>query len=465
MSEHKRFHIHTFGCKINQYESQSLREAWAARGLVEAEGVADADLLVFNSCAVTNRAVADLRRTVRRLRRENPEARVVVTGCAVQVLEAELRKTFPDVVLVPQADKDALHRRIPAMTEVLAGAAGAGCGACGDEEPAAGNCADAVDAADASPNAATRFQRFAVGGYNRARAVVKVQDGCSHRCTYCIVPDTRGPAVSRPAADSVAEVRRLFEAGWREITLSGINLRQFGRDLDPAMDFWDLVARLERELAPEWAGRARLRISSLDPGQMNDKALETLAASRLVCPQLHLSLQSLAPDVLRGMGRGHYGPELVLDWVKALKGVWPLFGLGADLLVGFPGETDDDFALTKHYCEKLPLSYAHVFPYSRRPGTPAARRKDQVPSATAKDRAATLRELAESKKAAFLQTLAARDELAVVVQGDEPPRGVCEFYAECRFDGPAPAAPGSLVRVRPVATRGGRLLVAAVDDE
>ena len=464
MNEHKRFHIHTFGCKINQYESQSLREAWAARGLVEAEGVADADLLVFNSCAVTNRAVADLRRTVRRLRRENPEARVVVTGCAVQVLEDELRKTFPDVELVPQADKDALHRRIPAMADVLAGAANAGCAPL-DAEPAAGSCADAMDAADASPNSATRFQHFAVGGYNRARAVVKVQDGCSHRCTYCIVPDTRGPAVSRPADESVAEVRRLFEAGWREITLSGINLRQFGRDLNPAMDFWDLVARLERDLAPEWAGRARLRISSLDPGQMNDKALETLAASRLVCPQLHLSLQSLAPDVLRGMGRGHYGPELVLDWVKALKGVWPLFGLGADLLVGFPGETDDDFALTKHYCEKLPLSYAHVFPYSRRPGTPAARRKDQVPSATAKERAAMLRELAERKKAAFLRTLSARDELAVVVQGDEPPRGVCEFYAECRFDGPAPAAPGSLVRARPVAARDGWLLVTARDDE
>lgn len=442
MSAPRRFFIHTLGCKINQYESQSLREAWAAQGLEEAASARGADLVVVNSCAVTGRAVADLRRSVRRLQRENPDARLVLTGCAVQVLAGELAEAFPDALLVPQEDKDALLAAAPAPAPGP------------DPVPACG---------PVPPGANARFQAFAVSGFHRARAVLKVQDGCSHRCTYCIVPSTRGPAVSRPPDEALAEVRRLLDGGWREVVLSGINLRQFGRDLDPAMDFWDLVASLDAALAPDWAGRARLRISSLDPGQLGDKALETLAASRLVCPHLHLSLQSLSPAVLRRMGRGHYGPREVLAWVERLRDVWPVFGLGADLLTGFPGETDAQFLETLQYCEKLPLSYAHVFPYSRRPGTPAASFDGQVDAATARERAARLRNLAEAKKAAFLAALAERGELAVVVEGGRPARGASEFYAECRFDGPAPAPAGRLVRARPVAAHADCILVSALD--
>ncbi|WP_461210890.1 MiaB/RimO family radical SAM methylthiotransferase [Desulfocurvus sp. DL9XJH121] len=437
MSNPLKFHIHTLGCKINQYESQSLREAWAARGLEEAPSPQEADLLVVNSCAVTNRAVADLRRTTRRMLRENPGARLVITGCAAQVLSEELARDFPDALLVPQEAKDALLDPAALDAPACSGSGGPG---------------------------GPRFQGFSISGSSRARGVVKVQDGCSHRCTYCIVPDTRGPAVSRPVGDALAEVRRLFASGWREVTLSGINLRQFGGDLDPAMDFWDLVARLEAELAPEWAGRARLRLSSLDPGQLDDKALDVLATSRLVCPHLHISVQSLAPAVLRRMGRGHYAPEDILAWVDRLGGVWPVFGLGADLLVGFPGETDEHFEQTLQNCEKLPLSYAHVFPYSCRPGTPAAAWPDQVPAAVSRERAARLRGLVGDKKAAFLSGLASLPELTMVPEGKNSGRGVSEFYAECRLAKPARVAPGSLVRVRPVSAGPDFITVTPAND-
>ena len=434
MNQPARFHIFTLGCKINQYESQSIREAWLARGCEEADDPALADVIVVNSCAVTNKAVADLRAAVRRFGRQNPDAEVVITGCAAQVLAKELAETFPDTAIVPQSEKDSLLIRPPQALAPLPMA-----------EPG-----DADEADDSDQHGCDHFPEFSINGSNRVRAVVKVQDGCTHRCTYCIIPSTRGRAISRPPAEAIDEVRRLFTAGWREVTLSGINLRQFGGDLDPAMDFWDLIARMDAELADEWAGRARLRVSSVDPGQLGPKALDTLAASKLICPQLHLSLQSLAPAVLRRMGRGHYGPDEILDFTAKLGGIWPVFGLGADLLVGFPGETGEDFALTLQYCEKLPLSYAHVFPYSRRPGTPAAKYPDQVPHHLKKARAKALRTLAAAKKAGFMERLAQLDRLDVVAEGREKPHGVCEYYADCRFTDGASPEPGRLTPARPV---------------
>ncbi|MEF2230501.1 MAG: MiaB/RimO family radical SAM methylthiotransferase, partial [Pseudodesulfovibrio sp.] len=334
-----RFHTATLGCKINQYETRAIAEAWS-RGL-GAEEVADpraAGLILVNSCAVTANAVADLRQAVRRLHRDNPSAPIIITGCAAQVMPDELA-ALPGVVrVVAQADKGALLDGPEGFPR---------------EEPAP-------------------FPPFSIAGYDRARAVVKVQDGCSHHCTYCIVPLTRGRSVSRPADDVAAEVGRLLRGGWRELILSGINLRHYGRGLTEKTDFWDLVARLEREFGPEWAGRARLRLSSVEPGQLDAKAMDTLASSSLVCPQLHLSLQSGDPGVLRAMGRGHYRPEDAVAFFDRLAGAWPTFGLGADFICGFPGETPEAFENTLALARRLPLTYAHVFPYSERPGTPAA---------------------------------------------------------------------------------------------
>lgn len=429
----QRFHVSTLGCKINQYESEALGEAWRAKGLAEAEAPEDAQVLLVNSCAVTGRAVSDLRATVRRLRKQNPAARIVVTGCAAQVLAAELA-AMPEVDAVVPQDRKA---------ELLDGPFV-------DLRPAA---------EPDTTRAPHRFPPFEIGAFRRARAVVKVQDGCSHRCTYCIVPLTRGASVSRAPGETLAEVRRLLQAGYRELVLSGVNLRQFGRDLAEPIDFWDLLARLERELAPEWAGRARLRLSSVEPGQLDAKAQDVLGNSTLVAPHLHLSLQSGDPEVLRRMGRGHYRPEQVLEFLQGLASAWPRLGLGADILTGFPGETVEQFENTCAFVRALPLTYAHVFPYSPRPGTPAATFADSLTKAERTARAATLRGIAEARKRAFAKELAALPELSVLIEKAEDGvgLGVCEYYSSCQVRG-ASLPVGSLVRMRPTGVEGGKIV-------
>lgn len=445
----QKFHVSTLGCKINQYESEAVTEAWRACGLVEVAAPEDAQVLLVNSCAVTSRAVRDLRALVRRLRKANPGARMVVTGCAAQVLREELA-AMPEVdEVVPQACK----------AELLSGPSGP-FGPLGSSK-----------GASAQPDLLPRpFPPFEIGAFNRARAVVKVQDGCSHGCTYCIVPLTRGQSVSREPGETLTEMRRLLEAGYRELVLSGVNLRQYGRDLPEPLDFWDLLARIERELAPEWAGRARLRLSSVEPGQLDAKALEVLAASRLVAPHLHLSLQSGDPEVLRRMGRGHYRPEQVLEFLAGLRQAWPRLGLGADLLTGFSGETQAQFENSLAFCRELPLTYAHVFPYSPRPGTPAANWPDTLLKAERTARAARLRGLSESRKRAFLKALATLPQLRVLVEkttcknGDGEGLGVCEFYAPCLLRGEG-LRRGSLVRMRPEGVEGGRIVGSALKQE
>lgn len=428
------FYTATLGCKINQYETRSIAEAWAAadgQEAVEVQAVEDAGLILVNSCAVTANAVADLRKTVRRFHRDNPDADIVITGCAAQVMPDELAQLPGVVRVVPQEDKATLLDGPDSKT---------------------------ADAAKRSP-----FAPFSISDYDRSRAVVKVQDGCSHGCTYCIVPLTRGRSVSRPMDEVVEEISRLLVVGFREFILSGINLRHFGRGLDGKPDFWDLIARLESEFALDWAGRARFRISSVEPGQLTDKAFDTLSSSKMVCPQMHLSLQSGDPDVLRRMGRGHYSPESAVEFFQRMKSVWPILGLGADLIAGFPGETEEQFANTLELCRRLPLTYGHVFPYSERPGTKAVELDGSVDVPVRKERAKRLRDVVNRKKRNFQKQLLSLDHLNVLVQ-DKEGRGVSEFYAACQFirmpDGIDPKA---LVRAKPVGLEKGVILVEVLE--
>ncbi|MHC1751347.1 MiaB/RimO family radical SAM methylthiotransferase [Humidesulfovibrio sp.] len=433
----KTFFVVTLGCKINQYESEAIAEAWRGKGLEEAGEAAGADVLLVNSCAVTARAVSDLRAAVRRLRQNNPSVRLVVTGCAAQVFGGELA-AMPEVdEVVPQDRKD----------ELLAGPFA-------EASPAA--CTQTPEAPETP--AVRVFPPFSIAAFRRARAVVKVQDGCSHGCTYCIVPLTRGPSVSRQPDEAIAEMRRLLEAGYRELVVSGVNLRQYGRDLPEPLDFWALLARMEAELAPEWAGRARLRLSSLEPAQLCAKALDVLGNSRLVAPHLHLSLQSGDAGVLKRMGRGHYRPEQVLDFLRQLKTFWPRLGLGADLLTGFPGESAEQFETTFAFCSELPLTYAHVFPYSPRPGTAAAKFSDPLPKAARTARAARLRELAEVRRTAFMQELTGLERLDVLLEHSGQGQGVCQYYAPCQVLGECSARPGSMVSIRPQGVEAGRVV-------
>ena len=497
-----RFFITTLGCKVNQYESHALLEAWQEQGWHAVAEPVQAEFILVNTCAVTARAVADARAAVRRLHREAPSAAIWLTGCAAEAAAPELESMDGVKKVLGQSRKtELLHLPQEFSAHMTTHA----------------TTRPGLEAVKSAETVRTPFPDFRISGYDRSRPVLKVQDGCSHRCTYCIVPLTRGPARSRLPGESLAEARRLLAAGFREITLSGINLRQYRHvrsseqsdlrhmkqtstpETAHAGGFWDLVEYLEHELAPEWSGRARLRISSLEPGQLDARALAILSESRLIAPQLHLSLQSGSPSVLARMGRGHYDPATIVDFLRDLRKARPLLGLGADILTGFPGESEAEFQETLNLCRALPFSYAHVFPYSRRPGTLAADMSDQIAQDMKKQRAALLRQAVQEKKQAFLQELLRLPLLHVVFE-DRPDRqdheelgkmlaspiqtatpetlgsrhraapgrgalrGVCEFYADCLLErDPAGITPREITPVRPLRLSRGVLVVEKVD--
>lgn len=403
-----RFHLITFGCKVNQYETQVILEYWIGLGHVPVNDASQADLILVHSCAVTAKAVAELRRAVASLHRSAPEAGIVITGCAAQTFGPELRGLPGVAGVVGTQDQG---RLLEGPESVLQNAT---------DEP--------------FPSPVPKAGMLAgVSDFRRARAQVKVQDGCSHGCTYCIVPLARGPGRSREPREVIEEVRRLLVAGFREISLIGVNLRLYGRDLQPRCDFWDLVLSLDHAFAPTWGQRARLRLSSLDPAMLGGKALDVISGSSLLCPHLHLSLQSASPTTLEAMGRGHYPLKTIQDFCSRLQRQLGVYALGADLLTGFPGEEDAHFQETLEFCSTLPLTYAHVFPFSPRPGTPAAERENQVPEGIRRERARQLRDLAGTRQQAFLHALAGRDAVTMVVEATAPHRGKCEYYVPCQL--------------------------------
>jgi MiaB/RimO family radical SAM methylthiotransferase len=415
------FFLTTQGCKVNQYESQAIREALVQDGLMETLDPFLADIVLINSCAVTERAVLDLAKLVRSFAALNPKPWIVVAGCAVEAdRERILALGLVDEVIA-QKDKGLLAR---------------------------------------AKESSAPFPALTISGYNRARGVIKVQDGCSHGCTYCIIPSTRGRSVSRPPTEVIAEASRLLESGIREISLCGINLRHYGRDLPEKSDFWDLLTAVDQALSPRWEGRARLRLGSLEPGDLNAKALSALDASRLMSPHLHISLQSGSPEVLRRMGRGHYGPQQIFDFLEELRSIWPVFGLGADLIAGFPGETQEHALETLEIVKRLPLSYAHVFPYSERPGTPAAGFKDVVPGHVRRERAKALRQEVARQRARFLQDLLALPAMHVALE--EGGTGMNEFYVECAVSA-APSQACELLRAVPTGLSSSGLTVSVLD--
>lgn len=424
------FYILTQGCKINQYESQALAETWMARGAQPAEELEQADVVVINSCAVTDKAVQDLRKMLRRCRRKNPWALMTVTGCAAQMCPQDMGDLSDVQGVIAQEKKAAMADWPP------------------------GNWPASV--VEGLPNRDQSFPALEISRFPRARPVVKVEDGCSHGCTYCIVPLTRGPAKSRPAEEVAAETERLLINGYRELIISGINLAQYQSQ---KMDFWDLIHYLQNRLAPQWQGTARLRLSSLDPSQLGSKALTVLADSKMLCPHLHLSMQSASPKILQAMGRSHYHPEQVGAFVHALRGVWPLFALGGDFLVGFPGETEEDRQGTEKWFTAQPFTYAHVFAYSPRPGTPAAQAKKPVQAEVKKERSQRLRELAAAKGREFARHLLAASSLKVLVEEENPGRGRCEYYVPCSFVRRPGAEVRDLVSALPVQVEGASLAV------
>jgi len=406
--------VRNFGCRANQAEAFAWADTLRERGLRLEADWARSDVVLVNSCTLTGRADRDVRKLIRTIGRESPETLIVVAGCYAERAPDELAG-LPNVVAVLPASAKGR------VAETVAGiAAGPG---------------------DMYPVRVPVRGEEAIEPSFRARAYLKVQDGCDNRCAFCVIPGVRGRSVSLPPGETAGAVRALAARGFREIVLAGIHLASYGRDLEPRRSLLELLREIGRA-----AGPARLRLSSLDPNLVDDALVANVAGDGRICPHFHLSLQHASERVLRTMGRpgGPRSYERVLDELRRLA---PDAALGADIIVGFPGETDGDFEELRAFLDASPLTYVHVFPYSARPGTPASGRP-RVPEAAVTARARTLRRLSAGKDVRFRGRFTGRTLEAVVIGRSD--RGAEVLTANgIKVGVPfSPASRRELVRVR-----------------
>ena len=357
--------IVTFGCRLNAYESEVMRS--------EADRAGLNDTIVINSCAVTGEAVAQARQSIRRLKRERPWARIVVTGCAAQT-QSQMFADMAEVDRVVGNDDKMLGETWTRARAALEAVRSSG-------ETARDKIAvsDIMSVRRMTPPRLDGLQK------RLPRAFVQVQNGCDHRCTFCIIPFGRGNSRSVPIADAIAQVRSQVERGHPEIVLTGVDLTSYGADLPDAPKLGQLVKKILREV-PELA---RLRISSVDSIEVDRDLLDVIAGDERLMPHLHLSLQSGDDLILKRMKRRH-SRQQAIDFCAQLRRLRPDIAFGADIIAGFPTETEDMFNRSLDLVEECGLTFLHVFPYSQRPGTPAAR-MPQVESGLIRQRAGRLR--------------------------------------------------------------------------
>jgi threonylcarbamoyladenosine tRNA methylthiotransferase MtaB len=408
--------IATLGCRLNQVDSGDIATRLEQRGfrMVPLEG--PADVVVVNSCTVTGRADASSRRMIRRAARRRG-ARVVVTGCWAQTDPGAVAALRDVDAVIGNADK---HRLPDIVAEVLTRAGRDG----------EGPRIVATDMQAATRFAPPPFPRPTL----RARAFLKVQDGCQHRCAFCIVPMARGSSRSLAPSVVLDHARRLVSLGHREIVLTGVDLGHYGADLVPRTT----LAALVRELVA-LPGLSWLRLSSVLPAYFTEALLDVVTGSGVVAPHLHVPLQSGSDRVLRAMRRP-YSVAMYRRLVERLAAARPGLGLGADVIVGFPGESDADFAQTLGLVEALPFSYLHVFGYSARRGTEAAAQPGHVDARTIADRSARLRALATAKNQAFRRAMVGQVRDALVLETRDRATnalvGLTDTYVEVAIDGP-----------------------------
>ncbi len=363
------FSIQSFGCRVNQAEAFSWAEEFQRRGLRYRRDHHRSDLILINTCTITSKADRDVRNFIRRMHRENPEARLVVTGCFAARSAEELR-ALPGVwQVISNLDKESLPERILSQPPQATGV---------------------------------------ISRPFRSRALVKIQDGCDFGCTFCVVPSVRGKSVSVAMPDILSDVRRMIDQGFKEVVLAGVHLTLYGRDRDPQLSFRDLLQEISA--IPRLH---RLRLSSLDPRFMDEGLLEHLVADPKICAHFHLSLQHGADRIIARMGRRIKAADYMRILERLRRGL-PRAALGCDIIVGFPGETEADFRSMVAFLKASPLSYFHVFSYSPRPGTPAAR-WEQVQPERKKARAKELRDLARQKNLEFRREFIGLEAEALVI--------------------------------------------------
>jgi threonylcarbamoyladenosine tRNA methylthiotransferase MtaB len=412
MAGEKEAEIVTFGCRLNTYESEVMKGHAAKAGLTDA--------IIFNTCAVTKEAERQARQAIRRARRDNPDARIIVTGCSAQI-DPNSYAAMPEVNQVIGNDL-----KLKAETWGLP-----------PEEKILVNDIMAIKEQAA----------HLVSGYDdRARAFVQVQNGCDHRCTFCIIPYGRGNSRSVPMGAIVEQVRNLVAAGYREIVFTGVDVTSYGPDLPGAPTLGQMIRRV-LALVPELP---RLRLSSLDPVEIDEDLWRLIAEEPRLMPHLHLSLQAGDDMVLKRMKRRHLRADAI-GFCRRARDYRPDMAFGADIIAGFPTETDEMFENTLAAVEECDLTFLHIFPYSERPGTPAAR-MPQVAVPVRKERAARLRARGEAQLAKFLAAHVGQERQVIVEKGNI---GRTEHFAQVRLD--RDMEPGLLTSVRTLGVDGAYL--------
>jgi threonylcarbamoyladenosine tRNA methylthiotransferase MtaB len=439
------YYVENFGCRATQADGAALERQFEDQGLARASSPKHASVVVLNTCTVTNGADQDARAAIRRVRRQNPEARIVVTGCYAQRAPEEIA-AMPGVDLVVgnshkhQLAEIALTNNCGNSTRhgfiSLSAFTGGQRQTANDQQP--------IFVSDIFAHTQLQAAPVFDAANERTRPNLKIQDGCDNRCSFCVIPYVRGQSRSLETDRIIREVRTLVSAGYREVVISGINLGRWGRDLDGRLQTSDLgpqelsglrsevqgpkagfsLTPDARRLTPglvelirtilEETGLEKLRISSVEPMDWSDELIALVASSPRIAKHAHVPMQSGSDAVLRRMHR-KYRPWHYCEKIEKIHAAMPHAAIGADVMVGFPGETDSEFEATRRMIDELPFTYLHVFTYSARPGTPAAVMPNQVPVQVARDRNRILRELASEKKLAFMRSFEGKALAAITL--------------------------------------------------
>ena len=380
-----KFIVHNFGCRASQADGAAIEAMLARSGYDAADGDSNAEFVVLNTCTVTNTADAEVRQIVRRVHRDNPEARIVVTGCYAQRAPDEVAQLPGVTMVVGNSHKTK-------FAELLS-------------TPYHGQ----IHVGDIFASHEFLSAPIEDASGDRSRPNLKIQDGCGNRCSFCIIPYVRGRSRSAPVQQVVDQVRSLGER-YPEVVLTGINLGRWGREAGANLRLVDLL----RVLLGETDVR-RLRLSSVEPMDWSEDLLELVADSPRIAKHIHIPLQSGSDTVLRRMHR-RYRPKHYESRVRLARELMPDAAIGADVMAGFPGETEAEFEETRAFIERLPFTYLHIFPYSERPGTPAAE-MDQVPESRRKERGRVLKQLGQIQNAEFRRRFVGRTLSAVTIEG------------------------------------------------
>ena len=430
------FYIEQFGCRATQADGAAIERQLLQRGCVSASQPRDADIVVVNTCTVTAAADAQARAAIRKLHAANPRVCVVVTGCYAQRAPEELSQLPGVAWVVGNSHKPQIPELIAGLPKCEANSASDGFVPAASLFPAEGLLAPPhaqILTGDIFAQDTLLSSPVLGGEGNQTRPTLKIQDGCNSRCSFCVIPFVRGRSRSLPPETVLDEIRALSVSGFHEIVLSGINLGTYGRDLSPRTQFEDLLRRILDETPVE-----RLRVSSIEPLDVTRDLVELFASTERIAQHFHMPLQSGCDRILGAMHRW-YRAEHYARRVELIRERLPHAAIGADVIAGFPGETEAEHAETLSFIESLPFTYLHVFSYSQRPGTKAAGLPNQVPGVNIKRRARELRALGERKAAAF-RRLHLEKELRVLT-----------LHANERADGgTTPALSSNYLRVRVV---------------